>query len=54
MGGASTWTLDDAQIFDTVSGKLIHVYTPGDRILDFYEISTGIQPIGQDRLGKLF
>lgn len=53
LGGASTWTEKDINIFEGVTGHVTHFYTPKDRILDFYEISTGESPIGQNRLGKL-
>jgi hypothetical protein len=38
LGGATTITANDTEIFNIISGKLIHVYTPSDRILDFYEL----------------
>lgn len=52
LGGATTITVNDTDIFDIISGKIIHAYTPSDRILDFYEFSTAEIPIGQDQLGK--
>ena len=54
LGGATTLREKDAKIFDTVSGSLNHVYTPSDRILDFYELSVGLPAIGQNVLSKFF
>ena len=50
LGGASTWNVTDIDIFDTMTGVVTNVYTPEDRILDFYKICTGETPVGQDRL----
>mmetsp|Transcript_23835 Transcript_23835/g.26458 ORF Transcript_23835/g.26458 Transcript_23835/m.26458 type:complete len:95 (-) Transcript_23835:122-406(-) len=52
MGGATTIEEKDYKIFDVISGKLVHVYTPRDRILDFYELATAQIPIGQDKLDQ--
>lgn len=52
LAGATTLTEFDADIFDIIEGNITHVYTPSDRILDFYEFSTGESPIGQSELGE--
>lgn len=52
MGGATTINDEDYNIFDVVNGKIVQIFTPSDRILDFYELATAEIPIGQDRLSK--
>mmetsp|Transcript_38603 Transcript_38603/g.38139 ORF Transcript_38603/g.38139 Transcript_38603/m.38139 type:complete len:276 (+) Transcript_38603:348-1175(+) len=52
LGGATTINEIDYPMFDVLNGKLVQVYTPSDRILDFYELATAEIPIGQDKLSE--
>ena len=52
MGGAATLTAADSEIFEVMSGDLVQVYTPSDRVLDLYQLTTGFIPIGKDKLGE--